>query len=87
MYTGIEYLIDYRICTTLDFSPSTDIYSLGATLQWLLTGEEPPLEGLSERDEKPECISDKVWKVLSLSLQTFREDRPQSIEEFLALLD
>lgn len=45
------------------------------------------MKGLSERDEKPECISDKVWKVLSLSLQTFRENRPQSIEEFLALLN
>jgi hypothetical protein len=52
-----------------------------------LTGEEPPREGLSERDEKPECISDKVWKALCVALRTYREHRPQSIEEFLSLLD
>jgi len=74
------------------FSPETDIYSLGATLYYLVTGQNPPdaserIEMLMEGESLafPANISEKVSKAIENALQS-RKKRPQTVAEFIKLL-
>ena len=77
--------------TVRTFTPATDIYALGATMYKCLTGSTPPDATLLASGEVipplPHVIADKVCNAVYQSMQTNKMKRPQSIDEFMALLN
>ena len=89
-YAPIE---QYTTDGVAEFSPATDIYSLGATLFTLLTGNCPPTAvKLVESDYLAEKlnlhkVSQQNIEAVVRSMAFTKEKRPQSIDEFLLLLN
>lgn len=70
------------------FSPATDIYALGATFFKLITGMTPPPANVILNDGLPPIYaSAPVAAAIKAAMQPKRKDRPQSIDEWLTLLD
>ncbi len=87
---GYAPMEQYKRGGVSTFSPATDIYSLGATLYKMLTGVTPPEasdllnEGLPAL---PANISAATSAAVVSAMQPIVNMRPQSIAEFLALLE
>lgn len=87
---GYAPLEQYNRSGVCDFSPVTDIYSLGATFYKLVVGVTPP--DANEVNEEglltfPQHIPNHIKESIVHAMQPRRKDRPQSIKAFLSLLE
>lgn len=69
---------------TQHIGPWTDYYELGATLYFLLTGQQPPTAAkLSQGAELtfPSSVSQQMRQIVSYLMQTNFRDRPQTVND------
>lgn len=80
-YSAIEL---YKAGTMQSFSPETDVYSLGATLYKLLTGETPPDASTIATEDYDVfgCIPEKYRDTIRRAMSVKRQNRFHSASEF-----
>lgn len=87
---GFAPLEQYHQGDVSSFTPATDIYSLGATLFYLVTGQTPPEASQIYEDGIPQLggsIPGNVRDSIVAAMQPRRKDRPQRVTDFLRILD
>lgn len=87
--TGISHgyapMEQYKAGGVKEFSPQTDLYSLAATLYYILTGVVPPQapELLEESLTFPETIPASMINTISKAMSSGRKQRHESVKAFI----
>lgn len=88
-YAPLEQANDHN---SRDFSPTLDVYALGATLFKMLTAHTPPKssdvlnDGLPLHLLQERGVSQKVIEAVQKAMEPRRKDRVPTVRDFLALL-
>ena len=70
-----------------EIKASTDIYSIGATLYFIMTGEHPQdcYTVMKKGIEFPEDLDPRLASIITSAMRPKRDDRPQTMEELISL--
>lgn len=89
MSHGFAPLEQYNAGGLHEFSPQTDVYSLAATLYYMISGIIPPqaTKLIDEELTFPEIIPSRIVAPIYKAMSNARKDRYASVADFIADLD